>query len=68
MAQNNGKFITYFRVSTARQGRSGLGIDAQREAVKTYLNGGDWQIVGQFTEVESGKRSDRPALSFGLQY
>jgi DNA invertase Pin-like site-specific DNA recombinase len=66
MAQNNGKFITYFRVSTARQGRSGLGIDAQREAVKTYLNGGDWQIVGQFTEVESGKRSDRPALEQAL--
>src|SRR6476661_5437565 len=66
MARNNGKFVCYFRVSTARQGRSGLGIDAQREAVKTYLNGGDWQIVGEFTEIESGKRSDRPALEQAL--
>ena len=66
MAQNSGKFVAYFRVSTGRQGKSGLGIEAQREAVKTYLNGGDWQIVGEFTEVESGKRSDRPALEQAL--
>ena len=59
---SNGKFVTYYRVSTARQGKSGLGIDAQRAAVAMYLNGGDWQIVGEFTEIESGKRSDRPAL------
>jgi DNA invertase Pin-like site-specific DNA recombinase len=66
MAQNSGKFVAYFRVSTGRQGKSGLGIDAQREAVRTYLNGGDWQIVGEFTEIESGKRSDRPALEQAL--
>jgi DNA invertase Pin-like site-specific DNA recombinase len=66
MAQNSGKFVAYFRVSTGRQGKSGLGIEAQREAVKTYLNGGDWQIVGEFTEIESGKRSDRPALEQAL--
>jgi DNA invertase Pin-like site-specific DNA recombinase len=54
------------RVSTARQGRSGLGIEAQREAVKAYLNGGDWQIVAEFTEVESGKRADRPELDKAL--
>ena len=40
------------RVSTARQGKSGLGLDAQRAAVATYLNGGDWQIVEEFTEVD----------------
>ena len=62
----NGKFVAYYRVSTARQGKSGLGIDAQRAAVATYLNGGDWQIVGEFTEIESGKRSDRPELDKAL--
>jgi DNA invertase Pin-like site-specific DNA recombinase len=63
---SNGKFVAYYRVSTARQGKSGLGIEAQRAAVATYLNGGDWQIVGEFTEVESGRRSDRPALDQAL--
>jgi DNA invertase Pin-like site-specific DNA recombinase len=66
MAASNGKFIAYYRVSTARQGKNGLGIDAQRAAVSTYLNGGDWSIVGEFTEVESGKRSDRPELDKAL--
>ena len=63
---SSGKFVSYFRVSTGRQGKSGLGIEAQRAAVATYLNGGDWQIVGEFTEVESGKRSDRPELDKAL--
>lgn len=60
------KYIAYYRVSTSRQGRSGLGIEAQRSAVATYLNGGEWQILGEFTEVESGKRSDRPELDKAL--
>src|ERR1700733_11466558 len=62
MAQNNGKFVCYFRVSTGRQGKSGLCLEAQREAVKQYLNGGDWETVAEHTDVESGKNSDRPAL------
>jgi DNA invertase Pin-like site-specific DNA recombinase len=63
MAQNTGKFVCYFRVSTGRQGRSGLGLEAQKQAVTDYLNGGDWRIVAEFTEVESGKREDnRPML------
>jgi DNA invertase Pin-like site-specific DNA recombinase len=66
MAHNSGKFIAYYRVSTGRQGKSGLGLEAQREAVETYLNGGDWQIVEEFTEVESGKNADRPALDKAL--
>src|SRR6516225_4920380 len=66
MAQNSGKFVCYYRVSTGRQGRSGLGLEAQREAVKTYLNGGNWTIVDEYTEVESGKNSDRPALEKAL--
>jgi hypothetical protein len=49
-----GKSIAYFRVSTDRQGKSGLGLDAQREAVMSYLNGGSWTLVSEFTEVESG--------------
>jgi DNA invertase Pin-like site-specific DNA recombinase len=64
--QSTGKFVAYFRVSTQKQGRSGLGIEAQRAAVAAYLNGGDWQIVGEFTEVESGKRADRPELDKAL--
>jgi DNA invertase Pin-like site-specific DNA recombinase len=59
---STGKFVTYCRVSTDQQGRSGLGLEAQREAVACYLNGGDWRLMGEFVEVESGKRADRPAL------
>src|SRR6516164_1733158 len=62
----NGKFVAYYRVSTQKQGRSGLGLEAQRHAVAEFLNGGDWKIVGEFTEVESGKRSDRPELARAL--
>jgi DNA invertase Pin-like site-specific DNA recombinase len=56
-AKDHGKFIAYYRVSTDKQGKSGLGLEAQRRAVATYLNGGDWKIVAEFTEVESGRRS-----------
>ena len=61
MAQ--GKFIVYLRVSTKRQGQSGLGLEAQREAVQNYLNGGQWTVVQEFVEVESGKKSGRPELA-----
>lgn len=63
MIAHLGKFVAYFRVSTDRQGKSSLGLDAQREAVMHYLDGGSWQLVGEFTEVESGKHSDRPQLA-----
>src|SRR5262249_15108341 len=63
---SNGGFIAYYRVSTGKQGRSGLGIEAQRQAVAGYLNGGNWKIIGEFTEVESGRRSDRPSLDKAL--
>ena len=62
-----GKFVSYLRVSTARQGRSGLGLEAQRKAVEDYLNGGNWQLVKQFVEVESGKKADRPQLEKAFQ-
>ncbi len=60
------KFISYLRVSTQRQGKSGLGLEAQREAVAGYLNGGRWTLVQEMIEVESSKRSDRPELAKAL--
>jgi DNA invertase Pin-like site-specific DNA recombinase len=62
----NGKYVVYYRVSTDKQKRSGLGLEAQEEAVRKHLNGGKWSIVGKFTERESGKRDDRPALAEAL--
>jgi DNA invertase Pin-like site-specific DNA recombinase len=61
-----GNFVAYYRVSTDRQGRSGLGLKAQQKAVQDYLNGGDWSLVEELTEVETGKRSDRPELAKAL--
>jgi DNA invertase Pin-like site-specific DNA recombinase len=66
MTAHRGKFVSYIRVSTAKQGKSGLGRDAQVKAVEDYLNGGDWELVGTFEEVESGKKSDRPELAKAL--
>src|SRR6478735_210653 len=63
---SNGGFLAYHRVSTGKQGKSGLGVEAQRQAVATYLNGGNWRIIAEFTEIEGGKRSDRPALEKAL--
>jgi DNA invertase Pin-like site-specific DNA recombinase len=63
----SGKFVAYYRVSTARQGQSGLGLEAQQEAVRSYLNGGDWSLVAEVIEVESGKRNDRPKLAEALR-
>ncbi len=61
-----GRFISYLRVSTDRQGRSGLGLEAQRKAVEDYLNGGQWSVIAEFVEIESGKRVDRPKLADAL--
>jgi len=58
-----GKFVAYFRVSTTKQGIDGLGMDAQRNAIRNYLNGGVWKLLAEFAEVESGKRKDRPELA-----
>jgi DNA invertase Pin-like site-specific DNA recombinase len=62
----DGRFIAYYRASTDRQGRSGLGLPAQRDAVSAFLDGGNWQLVGEFTEVESGKINSRPQLAKAL--
>lgn len=61
-----GRFVSYLRVSTARQGRSGLGLEAQRSAVADYLNGGNWRLVAELVEVESGSKTARPKLAEAL--
>ena len=63
----DGRFVSYLRVSTEQQGKSGLGLEAQRAAVSIYLNGGSWELVKEVVEVESGKRNDRPALAQALR-
>lgn len=66
-AMASGKFVAYYRVSTVRQGVSGLGLEAQQEAVRAHLNGGTWKLVAEVVEVESGKRNDRPKLAEALR-
>lgn len=58
-------FVTYLRVSTDRQSRSGLGLEAQRKAVADYV-AGKGAIVAEYVETESGKRADRPQLACAL--
>ncbi len=62
----DGKFVSYLRVSTAKQGASGLGLEAQRAAVTGFLNGGAWTLLGEHIEVESGKLADRPQLAAAM--
>ena len=60
-------FVSYLRVSTQKQGQSGLGLEAQRKAVDDYLNGGDWTVIEEVVEVESGKNNKRPKLREAIQ-
>ncbi len=60
------RYIAYYRVSTAAQGRSGLGLEAQQAAVSAFLQGRDHDLAGQFVEVESGRNSERPRLGEAL--
>jgi hypothetical protein len=62
-----GKWVSYLRVSTGRQGQSGLGIEAQRKAVEDFLNGGSWELAKEYVEIESGKKTDRPVLAEALK-
>src|SRR5712671_5974804 len=59
-------FVAYFRVSTDKQGASGLGLEAQREAVARHVAGAGGAIVAEFQEIESGKRNDRPQIAAAL--
>jgi len=62
------RVIAYHRVSTARQGRSGLGLEAQKAAIETLARDRAAAVIATFTEVESGKRSDRPELTKALNH
>jgi DNA invertase Pin-like site-specific DNA recombinase len=67
MVRHDGKYVSYLRVSTGKQARSGLGLEAQRTAVTTWLNGGRWKLVDEVVEIESGKSDkNRPALQRAL--
>jgi DNA invertase Pin-like site-specific DNA recombinase len=67
VTKHNGKYISYLRVSTQKQGESGLGLEAQRAAVLDYLNGGSWELVEEVVEIESGKsHRNRPGLMKAL--
>lgn len=61
------RVVAYYRVSTEAQGRSGLGLQAQRDAVSSLCHQRNWEIIAEFTEVESGKRNDRPQLATALK-
>ena len=61
------KYVSYLRVSTNRQGVSGLGLDAQRRTVASYLTGNTGELVEEFVEVESGAKSSRPVLDSALE-
>src|ERR1700716_1602021 len=62
------RFVAYYRVSTERQGASGLGLEAQQKAVRDYLNGGAWELCAEHVEVESGKNAtDRPEVAKAIE-
>jgi len=61
-----GNFVAYYRVSTGKQGTSGLGLEAQHNAVIDYLNGSKRNLVAEVTEIETGKNADRPKLQEAL--
>jgi len=67
MAQS--KYIAYYRVSTKGQGESGLGLEAQQAAVRAFLNGGNWELIASYTDIESGTskgKGKRPGLDKAL--
>ncbi|GAA5657113.1 hypothetical protein Brsp06_03487 [Brucella sp. NBRC 13694] len=59
-------YVAYYRVSTQMQGKSGLGLEAQRVEVEKNTRNGT--VIAEYTEIESGKRNDRPQLQSALQY
>tara|TARA_R110000787_G_scaffold204470_2_gene315000 strand:+ start:642 stop:1352 length:711 start_codon:yes stop_codon:yes gene_type:complete len=67
MTKHSGKYVTYLRVSTAKQGIDGNGIKAQRASCSQFLNGGSWDIIAEFVETESGRRVRRHQLDLALE-
>lgn len=63
---HEGQYVLYFRVSTEKQGKDGLGMDAQEAACRRHLNGGNWEVLDTFKEVESGRNPRRPELEKAL--
>ncbi len=61
------KYVAYYRVSTKKQGASGLGLTAQKDMVNNYINSSDGILVADCTEIESGKKNDRPQLAKALE-
>ncbi|MBC7407002.1 MAG: recombinase family protein [Arcicella sp.] len=61
------KAIAYYRVSTDRQGKSGLGLEAQNKTVQQFATFKQWELIGEFTEIESGKKNNRPQLQEALK-
>jgi hypothetical protein len=60
----DGEYVAHFRVSTVRQGQSGLGLEGQQQTVLTWLNGGNWNLIATFTVIESGTDdTNRPELA-----
>lgn len=64
----SGRFVAYYRVSTKAQGASGLGLEAQQAAVRQFLNGGDWELVAEYTEIESGRKNERVKLQEAIAH
>lgn len=62
------KYVAYYRVSTAEQGRSGLGLEAQQTAVQQFVSRDQGELIASYTEVESGKRADRPEIAKALAH
>lgn len=62
------QYVAYYRVSTARQGKSGLGLDAQRHAVESYLASCSGVVLAEYVEVESGRRKDRQELKRAIDH
>ncbi|ABK97910.1 recombinase family protein [Pelobacter propionicus] len=63
----DGRFVSYIRVSTAKQGASGLGLEAQKKVIYDYLNCGNWELIAEYIEIESGKIDNRIELNEALK-